>query len=63
MQEWTAMRRGKQIVKDLEEQGYLVQDRAAYAQCRHLLPLRHHGGAASFQAVVRQDGTAGKAGD
>ena len=35
----------KAIVADLEASGFLVQGGAAQAQCGHLLPLRHHGGA------------------
>ncbi len=52
----------KAIVKDLEEQGYLVKIEELHPQRRHLLPLRHHRRADGLQAVVCQDGAAGKAG-
>ena len=51
----------KQIVADLEEQGYIHQDRGLYPQCGQLLPLRHHHRADDLQAVVRQDEAAGRA--
>ena len=53
----------KQIVKELEEQGYLVKVEPIKHNVGTCYRCQHRGGAARFQAVVCKDGTAGKAGD
>ena len=53
----------KKIVEDLEEQGLLVGDQGPREPRRPLRPLQDGGGAAAFDAVVRQDSAAGRQGD
>ena len=48
----------KAIVKDLEEQGYLIKIEPYYPQRRHLLSLPQRRRAPHLRAVVRQDGAA-----
>ena len=52
----------KAIVKDLEEQGYLVKIEPYYPQRRHLLPLPQRRRAPDLRTVVREDGAAGQGG-
>ena len=52
----------KAIVKDLEEQGYLVKTEPYYPQRRHLLPLPQRRRAPDLRTVVREDGAAGQGG-
>ena len=52
----------KAIVKDLEEQGYLVKTEPYSPQRGHLLPLPQRRGAADLRTVVREDGAAGQGG-
>ena len=52
----------KAIVKDLEEQGYLVKTGALQPQRGHLLPLPQRRGAPHLRPVVREDGAPGPGG-
>ena len=39
IRDWIDMKPGKQIVKDLEDLGLLIENRQAYTQCGFLLQM------------------------